>query len=61
MTIGIVHPDNGSFGGLEYAKLVGQGQYLATHPVFPVLGLTIVDFAHLEHPIPASVYYNARV
>jgi hypothetical protein len=55
-----IRPDGGAIGGLEYAKLVARGQYIT--PDTPDIGYfpLTMNFGDLQHPIPASIYYDAR-
>jgi hypothetical protein len=52
--------DQNKLDGVEYAKLVAKGMYNHSLPEWFNLGMVPFDFGHLQNPIPASVYYDAK-
>jgi hypothetical protein len=55
-------PDFSKVAGVDYARLVAKGLY---SPDFveiqdDQLGIATFDFDHLQDPVPASVFYDAR-
>jgi hypothetical protein len=54
--------DAAQISGLEYARLIASGKYQPTMRMQDYSGLRMasIDFGHLQDPVPASVYYDAR-
>jgi hypothetical protein len=46
--------------GLTYAQLIASGIYNPVQNPTSDLGILPFDFGHMENPVPASVYYDAR-
>jgi len=45
---------------LEYAQDIARGYYNPNMPFFDMATPRVLDFEHLQNPVPASNYYDAR-
>jgi hypothetical protein len=52
--------DAAQIPGIKYAQLIANGKYTPVQNQTLDLGMVSFDFGHLQNPVPASVYYDAR-